>query len=193
MEFDLGEGMWLSASTFNGKHMVHVRKYSFNFRNGLKYPTKKGITMSPKRFASLVANLQDIDDAYDFVSKVKGEYRTIHIGGTLFASVSSGFEFINLRHFYKAPDGTVMPSQYGISLSIPVWRALVVFSVALKEDDPDLRLVGPCNANSQQHQSHMGFVQCEECYPFSNLTCPCADVLLPPAYNPTLRMCLQPA
>jgi len=192
MEFDLGEGMWLSASTFNGKHMVHVRKYICNYRNGLKYPTKKGITMSPNRFASLVVNLQEIDDAYDFVSKMKGEYRTIHIGGTLFATVNSGFAYINLRHFYKAPDGTVLPSQYGIPLSIPVWRALTVFSVILKEDDPELRSVETCNAKGGHHYDQMGFFQCEECYPFSNITGPCADVLLPTAYNPMLRMVLTP-
>jgi len=190
MEFDLGSDIYLSSRTYNDSRVVDVRKYE---RNGdKKFPTKKGICMWPIRFAALVMNLGEIDEAYEYVSKTEGEYRTVHISGCLYASVSHSYRCVNLRYYFKSMTGNVLPSKYGIALPIPVWKKLMVHAPELRDQDPDLKSVEACNTGNLFHHSQMGFFECGECNPFINLIDPLEIVLLPPAYTPLLKFMQDP-
>ena len=97
---ELGNDIYLTAGRFQNKKVVGIRKYGTNAK-GHQHPTKAGVSMSPGRFASLVAHIEQIDEAYSFVYQTEGEWRTIHLGGRLYASVACDYEFINLRQFFK--------------------------------------------------------------------------------------------
>jgi hypothetical protein len=166
MEFKLEGDVYLVLSEFDNKKVVHIRKYATKTDGSGKYPTKIGICLSPKRFVSLITNFEQIGDAYEYVSKTEGEWRTVHIGGELYASVSSDYKCINLRHFFRSPDtNKAIPGQPGIALTLPTWRKLKLHAVELREADEDLKNATLCMMGTD-HANQMGFFECPECVPF---------------------------
>jgi hypothetical protein len=149
MEFKLEGDVYLVLSEFDNKKVVHIRKYATKTDGSGKYLTKIGICLSPKRFVSLITNFEQIGDAYEYVSKTEGEWRTVHIGGELYASVLSDY----------------IPGQPGIALTLPTWRKLKLHAVELREADEDLKNATLCMMGTD-HANQMGFFECPECVPF---------------------------
>jgi hypothetical protein len=186
MECDLGENVFMSVRTFNGQKNVHIRKYELKKDgSGGKYPTKTGVCLSPKRYVSLLVNIDNIDAAYKFVNSTEDAWRTVHIGGELYASVTNGFKCINLRFFFKSPTGKVLPGRQGIALTLPVWTKLKSHAYELRTSDEELENATLC-LDSVDHSNQMGFFECPECSPFVGplYTIGAEDtVALPPMYN----------
>jgi len=134
MEFDLGENIFLYARTFRRKRLIHVRQYN-RTKNGRKHPTKTGISMTPNHFESLVFRLQEINDAYEHVSKTEGEYRMLHIGGGLHLSMSYGVNCVELVRFNMVDNGDLVVSKCCISLPISVWKSLGEHASTLSENE----------------------------------------------------------
>jgi hypothetical protein len=183
ISYCLGSGYYLTSNNFNGNRVVNIRYY--REENGRTFPTKKGVCLTPMRFAALVDFLDDADKAYEFVSTRQGEWRTVHVGGQLFISVTNGYGCINVRYFYKADDGKVLPTKQGVSLALPVWRELKKWAVELKERDPILKLAERCGWGDLMHQNQTGFVECGECNPFYDYMQPAVG---PPVYSELLLM-----
>ena len=96
----LGNDIYVTVGVFKDDKLVNIRKFLDNDRGESK-AQKIGIAMHPGRFASLVSKLSYIDQAYAYVQAREGEWRTIHVGGELYASVGHGFHVVNLCLFYK--------------------------------------------------------------------------------------------
>ena len=100
----LRDDVFLTVGRFRGSKVVNVRQYD-QADNGKLFPTKRGICLTPGRFAALVEQLDDIDSMYAYVttaeSRALDEWRTIHLGGGIYATAASGFDLINIRCFFK--------------------------------------------------------------------------------------------
>jgi hypothetical protein len=182
IEYSLGSNIFLTAKLYNGSKVVHLRKYAE--RNGKRYPTKHGVCFTPMRFAALVMLLNDIDEAYKFVQETEDDWRTIHIGGALFGSVTHGYNCVNIRYFFRSESGKVLPTKQGIALPIAVWEQLKTHAVELKEKDPELKEAVRCNYGDLLHQNQMEAFNCGECSPFYD---PFLPPFLPPEYSAFLQ------
>jgi hypothetical protein len=177
-EYDLGNDIFLTLSTYNRDRVVNVRKFIMN-DNG-KYPTKTGVCFSLSRFVGLLEELENIDNAYNFVSMHIGEQRVVHIGGGLFASVSNAFKCINLRYFFKNKTGLILPSRQGIALPLLTWNALKVHAPQLKASSAEIITAERCNSGRFTHYGQESFYQCKECNPFYSEF---ETVKMPAVYN----------
>ena len=99
VKIHLRDKIYLTTGKFHGSKVVHIRKFE-EAANGRDYPTEKGVCITPGRFKTLVYNIGSIDRMYDYVHQRPSCYKTLHLGGTLYVSVASSFDFINIRHFY---------------------------------------------------------------------------------------------
>jgi Transcriptional Coactivator p15 (PC4) len=183
IEYHLGGDVFLVANNFNDRRMVHIRAYERKM-DGTKFPTKKGVCMSPDRFASLVSNLETIQQMYDEVngpSATNGENRTVHIGGPLYASVHAEYKCINLRHYFCLETGKVVPTRFGVALTIPMWTELMRVGPLLKDTDPILKAATGC-FGLYFHHNQLGFFECRECNPYQSPTLP--DMVTPSLTEP---------
>jgi Transcriptional Coactivator p15 (PC4) len=184
-EYQLANNVYLVAKYFNGQRVVHIRQY--DEMGGKRYPTKTGICLSATRFASLLCELDTIDEAYKYVSGSEKQSVTVHIGGALYASVSSGFKCINLRYFWRAPNNKILPTKQGISLTIPAWNNLIKCAAELRDMEEDIKSTQRCVDN---HINQLGFVNCGECNRFFD---PIDPPCLPQPYCPMLKCLDGPA
>lgn len=100
----LRDDVFLTVGRFRGSKVVHIRQYD-QADNGKLFPTKRGVCLTPGRFAALVEQFGDIDLMYQFVcdniSEAVDEWRTIHLGGGIYVTAATGFDLINIRNFFK--------------------------------------------------------------------------------------------
>jgi len=137
MAFDLGENIFLYARTFRGKRLIHVRQYN-RTKNGRKYPTKTGISMTPDHFESFVSRLQEINGAYEHVTKTEGEYRNLHFMGGLHVSMRHGINSVDMVRFNMADNDDIAVSKFCITLPISVWKSLGEHAITLNENEQKL-------------------------------------------------------
>ena len=127
--------------------------------------------MSPARYASLIYNLDEIQKAYDHVNgptAVNGENRVVHIGGPLYASMTAEYKCVNLRNYFCTPTGQVVPTHWGVALTIPMWLELKRAGPELRESDPILKTAAACYGLF--HDNQLGYYECGECYPYPATT-----------------------
>jgi hypothetical protein len=129
--------------------------------------------------------MDTIDDAYKYVAGQEKEWRCVHIGGKLYASVSSGYPCVHLRYFFRSDDDRIIPSRNGVTLTLPMWENMKKFAVELREAEPDLKNASLCMLGTD-HSNQMGFLQCGECNPFFDPFTP--TLAFPPMYNSFLEV-----
>ena len=98
----LKDEWYLVVFVFNEEKRLYIGKYddSYNPRN--KYsPTKFSVMLTIHRFQTLIAEMTEIDLMIDYVKSRPGEFRTIHLGGGVYASATHGYNCLNIRNFYK--------------------------------------------------------------------------------------------
>jgi Transcriptional Coactivator p15 (PC4) len=179
-EYDLENDIFLTFSTYKKDRVVSVRKFIMKANGGGKYPTKTGVCLSLQRFVALLAELENIDNAYNFVSLNVGAERVVHIGGGLFGSVSHDFKCVNLRYFFKNQVGMILPSRQGIALPLVSWEALKLYAPQLKSTIADIDTIERCNTGRLMHYGQESYFQCRECNPFYNEF---ESITMPSEYN----------
>ena len=65
-EYHLGGDVYLVAKDFKGQRVVHIRAYGKK-ADGTKFPTKKGICMSPSAYSNLINSLDLVQSTYNYV------------------------------------------------------------------------------------------------------------------------------
>ena len=103
--------------------------------------------------------MDTIDDAYKYVAGQEKEWCVVHIGGKLYASVSSGYPCVHLRYFFRSDDYMFTPSKNGITLTLPMWENLKKFAVELRDNELDLKNPSLCIFDTDL----IGCVNCNEC------------------------------
>ena len=147
------------------KRLLVIRKDEVKlFEDG----TTKLATFTFPRWAQFVELFTEIDDA---VAKLMGGATDVklklHIGGTWFVSVTTGFRCIDVRKFYAVPGGDTKPTRSGFAIRLSEWDR--VKDVACQMKEKKLVNVQPCWTNAE-HFNQEGAIACTECNPFGNWT-----------------------
>src|SRR6266516_7943368 len=156
---------YLSYTVYNGQPWVHVREFAS--AEGRAYPTKKGASFTPGRLRVLINKMDEIDEelrqqaALESYKVQKGQYRA-HLGGGIYATVSSEFHGVDIRRYWVPPKQlSEVPTRNGIFLPVTQWRSLKVKIDELLKEHPDVAICESCF-----HQNQMGLFDCRECLPF---------------------------
>jgi len=92
-----------------------------------------------------------------------------HIGGGYYASVTSGFQCVDLRKFYMVYGqtcGAERPSKRGIALRLDEWSDLLRQLPLINGAFPGLANATPCY-DENDHLGQLGWMACVECNPFA--------------------------
>ena len=160
----IGKNKYISCVTFKDEKIIHIREYILD--DGKLYVTKKGLIFTLKRLANLIIKIYDIDEQIrEFREGVRVKFK-IHIGGGVFASIQTGFPFVNLRQYFHPIDqiGEIKPSK-GLVLDWNEWCKLKLALDQLKESDQEIRESEPCYKNITHMDSNI-VLECKECSPF---------------------------
>lgn len=160
MEYDLGGDKYLYLSKFRNETLVQIRKFELN-EKGKKYPTKKGITMKPWRFANFCDMLDIIEATH---KKTENRPDRMRISGKLCAWFTTDWAGLQLREVFRDKEGKEWPSKFkGIPLGSQEWNKLREFAPQLRELNSTLRNAEPCF-----HHGQMDMLYCYECNPFQD-------------------------
>jgi len=160
----------LSCIEFKGIEYVHIRKHkSFKDIEGVEghYPTKKGVSFTPARWASFLSSIQAVDAKIrENEAGHNGQYKQ-HIGGGIFLTLDN--RQINIRRF-TISDGETdpIPSSCGICLSVHQWSNLKKGILALHHAKPYLKETTPCYRQEDHYEPAL-LRQCRECNPYENV------------------------
>ena len=141
---------------------MHIRQFDNNV------PSKRGICLSPERFATLVYYIPDINRC---VSKVRDGDKEIwnkyHLGGGIYVKIDGGFQTVNIRRYF-VPKGTIeeVPTKKGIALRINEWDRLVECAEEVKSVAEELKAT-PCFLKADLTETLVA-ISCKECYPFTS-------------------------
>ena len=102
---------------FKGETKVHIREYTND-----KYPTLKGICLTPSRWATLVRAVAILDAALknsadEFVSVQEEEEEGIHLGGFVYAKPNRNYGTVDIRQYFIPNRATKeIPTEKGITI-----------------------------------------------------------------------------
>jgi len=157
--FALGNGRFALVCVFNGETKVHVREYIDE-----KYPTKKGICLSPIRWAALLGTAFTLDEILSNRSDLRDDYR-VHLGGFVYVKANKEYGTIDIRQYF-IPDGqhNEIPTKKGVTLRKFEWFALKKRVDDINRLSEDLINAKPC-AESLDHANPERYFACLECNP----------------------------
>jgi len=157
--FALGNGRFAVVCVFSGETKVHVREYIDE-----KYPTKKGICLSPSRWAALLGTAFTLDEILSNRSDLRDDYR-VHLGGFVYVKASKEYGTIDIRQYF-IPDGqhNEIPTKKGVTLRKFEWFALKKHVDDINRLSEDLINAKPC-VESLDHANLEGYLACLECNP----------------------------
>ena len=119
-EYPLGHDNYLAIRSFQGKDLVHLRRFFVGFDKKL-YPTIHGIALTQARFKTLQQNLSCIQD------KIKQLDQTpLSLGGDIYVVVNHLKKTVDIRLF-RTVENTIGPTRKGITLRFREWERLTFF------------------------------------------------------------------
>jgi len=162
--FPLGSNRFITASMFSGEKKVHIRQYQDLW--GKLYPSKHGIAMPLKRFASFAFNLMQINEKVESMERGETVDFKLHIGGGVYVTINNKFKTVDIRKFFMPPDSMEeKPTRRGISLRLAEWKQLVICMPKIIDSDIDIGTALPCYL-CDSHKNMMAIIECRECSPF---------------------------
>jgi hypothetical protein len=157
----LGNERYLVLKPFYGQLKIHIRQY-VRHPNGVAYPTKQGICLTPSHFAALI---HCKDAVCREISKdgMNAAFK-FHLGDGIFVSSSAGYPLIHIRRHFL-PEGVMcdVPTKKGIALRMKEWYAIVRQLEGIKQRSTEIAQAVPCCDNHQNVESALA---CPECNPF---------------------------
>ena len=155
---ELANQRYAKATEWKDEIRIDVREYEM--KNGMRIPTKKGISLPLYRWKMLVNSFEFLDQAID----EKKEYKS-HLGGNVYASVQANSVCVDIRQFWLPEHQTeVAPTKKGICLRPTEYSKLKDVAMVLGDFVPELSSIVPCPYRSD-HMNQLGFLSCPECNP----------------------------
>jgi len=156
--FPLGNNRFVVVFLFNNNLKVHIREYE-----DASYPTKKGICLSPSRWAMLLRVMPSLDEEVSS-GTFQDDYRT-HLGGNVYARANGENGTVDIRQYF-VPAGALkeIPTKKGITLRRFEWIALKGHLAGITRLSNELADARPCS-DQQSHGNLEGFLACIECNP----------------------------
>ena len=160
-----GNQRFAVVCVFNGETKVHIREYTDE-----KYPTLKGICLTPSRWTTLVHAVTILDAALknsvdECVSVQQEEEEGIHLGGFVYAKPNCNYGTVDIRQYFL-PSGAAkeIPTKRGITIRRFEWATLKERIDEITRLSPELINAQPCS-ESFDHSNLQGFLACAECNP----------------------------
>ena len=165
-----GNQRFAVVCVFNGETKVHIREYTDE-----KYPTLKGICLTPSRWTTLVRAVSILDtvlkNSVDECISMQEEEECIHLGGFMYAKQNCNYD---IRQYFL-PNGAIkeIPKNRGITIRRFEWAMLKERIDEITHLSPELiararavaRAVArarPCS-ESLDHSNLQRFLACAEC------------------------------
>jgi len=155
----LGNGRFVVVKIRENNVQLHVRQYDLG-KNGELYPTKTGMFLTPGRFANLIHNTEEINEAVKKFGEKEAEFDIkIHLGAGWYVTVKNNFKCVNFRRFFT-PDDQIgeIPTKFGIALRLSEWNAFTSVFDEIIEKVPEFKNPAPCYCSE--------LLNCAECAPF---------------------------
>jgi len=153
--FELENDIRVQALVYSGQPRIDIRKWSTG------YPTKKGISLSPQRWVSLLWSHKRLAGLIKDVKEGRRVDRRLHISGSVFASIASPRWTINIREWYLK-DGSEKPGWKGIILQFRQWEQLLALEDKVITCMAEVRDVEP---SCLDHHNLEEALHCGECFP----------------------------
>ena len=168
----LRDGRYVVVNKHEGEIKVHVRICN-KVDSGELVPTKKGICMGSKRFASFLLHepnvakfVQSIQD--DDESSVR-KFKPVHIGGGIYISINREYDIVDMRRFFVPEDKRQpIPTRSGVCVKVNQWVELVSALRDVHVKFNELSEATPCYLDDD-HSNQLALKQCKECTPFPDV------------------------
>jgi len=105
---------------------------------------KKSIVIPAKRWLAFVVQCDFVEKAVQQLKEKQYVKFFQHIGGGWYVSVTTGFQCVDIRRFYKKGD-EIKPTRDGLALRLPEWNNLRPLELSLPIDVPTLAAVHLCS------------------------------------------------
>ena len=163
--FALGNNRFAVVCFFMGDLKVHIREYS-----DVGVPLRKGICLTPRRWASLVESMALLDMVV--AQSLSDEAMALnprgeHLGGFVYAKASGDYHTVDIRQYF-VPKGETeqVPTKKGIMLRAFEWGSLKRLMPEITQSHQELVDTLPC-AKREDH-IYPNVIHCTECYPIVN-------------------------
>ena len=156
----------LKVQIWDDQLRVDIRTYEDNFQR----PLKKGVSLSLARYKILTQYYDLLTEALGKAEKRElGSRVSYHLGGGVYASVTPGWSFVDLRQYFVPDDGEgeLHPTKRGIMLNGYEWVKLMNSAAEIEEADPELDTTITC-LEDLSHCNQLGALECKECHPFAD-------------------------
>ena len=165
LKLQFGEKRFLTYSSFMDTDKIHIREYYS--LNGKSYPSKRGICLSASRFSTLYNTLPEIIASVELLLQKKPVKMNAHIGGGVYATVSSDYQCVDIRRFWK-PEGETKEcaTRNGLAIRLDEFEKFVGALNELATSYPHLISLSIICAYQLDHCNQIVAIDCKECNPF---------------------------
>ena len=164
IKFHLGGNRYLTVSIFKGQKYVHFREYEFS--DNACFPTKKGIALPARRFASLLQKCNEINETVQQVENGISTQYKVHIGGGVFVTVNGEYQRVDVRAFFVPPgQAEEKATCRGMAFKLCEWKKFIEVIPRLLEMDTEIASTLPCYLEAH-HPIIVEQTGCCECAPF---------------------------
>lgn len=148
---------------------MHLRHYDYKSTGFDVYPTKKGVSFTPERYASLSMQMDSIKANVELCKNDKNfEKFKLHLGGGVVVSIDKDFKTVDFRRYFKpADEHKVLPTKSGISLTFDEFEQFVLLLNEIVSEEEVFKNAQICMLK-ENHMNQEGAQRCFECNPFGD-------------------------
>ena len=118
--FDLGRNIKAEPCIYEGAVRVDLRHWN---QDGTR--TRKGISLPVQCWYAVVNGRQHIENAVNQMKEKQTVDKSFHLGNLIYIHIKSPLWLVDIRYWYKAEDGSMLPGRRGISLKFPEFNKLM--------------------------------------------------------------------
>jgi hypothetical protein len=124
--------------------------------------TVKSATFIYSRWAQFVQYFGEIDDAIAKLINGDADVKLkLHIGGSWFISVTSGYRCVDVRKFYIASGGETKATRTGIAIRLSEWDRVKEVALEMRTNNKKIAEAQPCWTDAD-HFNQDGAAACSE-------------------------------
>lgn len=160
----LSDEKFLEVNLLEGHLLVDIRKW-FKNKQGELRPTKKGISLTPVTWMTMLHQAETISD---IVTKIKNKeeiHEKFHLSHGVFVQMDAPYWTVHLRQHFMGKDGIIKPTYKGVILTHREWDALLQHAAEVEQRVPELSQFSLC-ITADDHQNQEGAFSCKECNPW---------------------------
>ena len=125
-------------------------------------PNTRGVVMPAARYLVLKDRTEELSRSLHAV--MSGDPRVkemFHLGSDMYASVSSPYKCVNVRHWYRDSSRKLRPGR-GISFTRVLWEQLIIKGQEMERTASEMGTLQRCS-DKDCHLNQEGYLGCSEC------------------------------